>query len=332
MVPRAVALLKRRIFGWGSCYISFPLPILQMLPVIGRPAPELTAFVPGLLGCGLHTKLTNSYRRGDGAAWWLYGATHLPTTRPFSPKRIFLLDSRSEDGQEQQQDFPSSVSNTWSLAGESGAGTTMNSTVGVNGGAIPATLPPVVGDIRRSTVDTLCVRPRSDESDAQAERGVPKGNFVELFRGSAPYIRAHRGAVMVVHMGGEVLEGPGFMSLMDDMGLLTLLGVRTPPCNSASIAELNERSARVVSGAVIGLWGCPQCRLRPPQCPFVTCSSLRFFRFHAKVGEWKIEEVWEVWRKFLLIDVLYIELLTFSTSSHIQNTLLFSKSSRHEPR
>lgn len=86
-------------------------------------------------------------------------------------------------------------------------------------------MPPVVGDIRRESLDTLRVRPRSEEGDAKVERYSPRGNFVELFRGCAPYIRAHLGAVMVVHMGGEVLDDPGFVSLMDDLSLLSLLGV-----------------------------------------------------------------------------------------------------------
>ena len=92
-------------------------------------------------------------------------------------------------------------------------------------------MPPVVGDIRRESLDTLRVRHRSEEGDAKVERDSPRGNFVELFRGCAPYIRAHLGAVMVVHMGGEVLDDPGFVSLMDDLGLLSLLGVSGRTCN-----------------------------------------------------------------------------------------------------
>lgn len=88
-----------------------------------------------------------------------------------------------------------------------------------------SSVPPVIGDIRRGSLDTMHVRPRSAEEDEQAERDAPRGNFVELFRGSAPYIQAHQGATMVVHMGGEVLDDPNFMSLMDDLGLLSLLGV-----------------------------------------------------------------------------------------------------------
>lgn len=90
-------------------------------------------------------------------------------------------------------------------------------------------VPPVVGDIRRATVDTLRVRPlsRIEDVDLGIEQEESRaGTFVDLFRGCAPYIRTHQGSVMVVHMGGEVLDDTSFSSLMDDMGLLSLLGVR----------------------------------------------------------------------------------------------------------
>jgi hypothetical protein len=60
------------------------------------------------------------------------------------------------------------------------------------------------------------------ETPADASRGT----FVELFRGSAPYLRMHRGATFVVHIPGEVLEGPCFQGVMDDIGLLSLLGIQ----------------------------------------------------------------------------------------------------------
>lgn len=98
----------------------------------------------------------------------------------------------------------------------------------VNGSIDPearsaGTIPPVVGDIRRLSTDTLCVRPRAIQEDV---RRAPRGHFVELFRGCAPYIRAHQGATMVIHISGEIVENPSFLGLMDDLGLLALLGVR----------------------------------------------------------------------------------------------------------
>ncbi len=72
-------------------------------------------------------------------------------------------------------------------------------------------------------MDALRVR-RDEDRDEQTA-----GSFVELFRACAPYIRAHLGAVMVIHMGGEVLEDPNFLGIMDDLALLRLLGVSTRP-------------------------------------------------------------------------------------------------------
>ncbi|CBJ29066.1 Amino-acid N-acetyltransferase [Ectocarpus siliculosus] len=70
-------------------------------------------------------------------------------------------------------------------------------------------------------MDALRVRSLSGEGDEETS-----GSFVDLFRGCAPYIRAHLGAIMVIHMGGEVVEDPNFTSIMDDLGLLRLLGAR----------------------------------------------------------------------------------------------------------
>lgn len=86
-------------------------------------------------------------------------------------------------------------------------------------GKVKAPVLPVVGDIKRANLDALRVRQRCREAGEEEE------TFVEQFRACAPYIRAHLGAVMVIHMGGEVLEDPNFMSIMDDLGLLRLLGV-----------------------------------------------------------------------------------------------------------
>eukprot|EP00752_Nemacystus_decipiens_P001827 g1764.t1 len=71
-------------------------------------------------------------------------------------------------------------------------------------------------------MDALRVRKCVEQEQEQAGGG----SFVDLFRACAPYIRAHLGAVMVIHMGGEVLEYPNFLSIMDDLGLLRLLGAR----------------------------------------------------------------------------------------------------------
>lgn len=135
-------------------------------------------------------------------------------------------------------------------------GPVVNGTMGSNGGgSLPqhgntthsndinseaAPLPPVVGDIRRLSTDIIRARtgrraltePRAGEEGKGKEGNggetrVTRGNFVDVFRDSAPYIRAYQGAVMVAHIGGDVVEHPDFFSLMDDWRLLSLLGVRT---------------------------------------------------------------------------------------------------------
>lgn len=54
----------------------------------------------------------------------------------------------------------------------------------------------------------------------------PSGPFAEFFRGSAPYIRAHRGRTFVICFGGEAVRSPGFTELIHDIALLYDLGVR----------------------------------------------------------------------------------------------------------
>lgn len=177
------------------------------------PDHQSSAFISDLCVCdGLHPTLSSiSYQPGHGKVW-AHRASRMPPTG---------IRTRKIYGESVGKEQKDNISSSWPL-GESAA----ESIAGLNGGGVAAKLPPVIGDIRRTTVDKLRVRPRSDERDARAKLDAPKGNFVELFRGSAPYIRAHRGALMVVHIEGETVEGPGFMSLMDDLGLLTLLGVR----------------------------------------------------------------------------------------------------------
>jgi amino-acid N-acetyltransferase len=51
-------------------------------------------------------------------------------------------------------------------------------------------------------------------------------SFVRWFRGSSPYIHAHRGKTFVVYFGGEAVAAPAFASLVHDFALLNSLGVR----------------------------------------------------------------------------------------------------------
>jgi amino-acid N-acetyltransferase len=54
----------------------------------------------------------------------------------------------------------------------------------------------------------------------------PASAFVRWFRGSSPYIHAHRGKTFVVYFGGEAVADPAFPSLVHDFALLNSLGIR----------------------------------------------------------------------------------------------------------
>lgn len=77
--------------------------------------------------------------------------------------------------------------------------------------------------------------------------------FVDWFRQSSPYIHAHRGKVFVLSFGGELLNGPGFASLIHDITLLNGLGIKlvlVPGARPQIEQRLNERNAdmRIANG------------------------------------------------------------------------------------
>ena len=51
-------------------------------------------------------------------------------------------------------------------------------------------------------------------------------SFVAFFRAASPYIHAHRGRTFVVQFGGEAVEDPRFNNLVQDLALLSSLGIR----------------------------------------------------------------------------------------------------------
>jgi amino-acid N-acetyltransferase len=51
-------------------------------------------------------------------------------------------------------------------------------------------------------------------------------DFVRWFRGSAPYIHAHRGKTFVIYFGGEAVADARFPDLIHDFALLNSLGIR----------------------------------------------------------------------------------------------------------
>jgi len=56
--------------------------------------------------------------------------------------------------------------------------------------------------------------------------GSNPDSFIRWFRGSSPYIHAHRGRTFVITLGGEAVADPGFPSLVHDIALLHGLGIR----------------------------------------------------------------------------------------------------------
>ncbi|KZN44348.1 amino-acid N-acetyltransferase [Pseudoalteromonas luteoviolacea] len=50
--------------------------------------------------------------------------------------------------------------------------------------------------------------------------------LVAGFRQSTPYVNAHRGKTFVVMLGGEAVEQPGYRSIINDVALLTSLGIK----------------------------------------------------------------------------------------------------------
>jgi len=55
---------------------------------------------------------------------------------------------------------------------------------------------------------------------------VINNNFVHWFRGSSPYIQAHRHKTFVINFGGEALQDESFQNLIHDFTLLSSLGIR----------------------------------------------------------------------------------------------------------
>lgn len=56
--------------------------------------------------------------------------------------------------------------------------------------------------------------------------GQISDSFVDWFRGSSPYIHAHRGKTFVIAFGGEAVADEGFSNLIHDIALLHGLGIR----------------------------------------------------------------------------------------------------------
>ena len=51
-------------------------------------------------------------------------------------------------------------------------------------------------------------------------------DYSQWFRGSTPYISAHRGKTFVVYLGGDALAHPNITNIVHDLALLHVFGVQ----------------------------------------------------------------------------------------------------------
>lgn len=51
-------------------------------------------------------------------------------------------------------------------------------------------------------------------------------SFTQMFRAMSPYINVHRGATMVIHLPGELIESSVFSAVMQDLVLMHTFGIR----------------------------------------------------------------------------------------------------------
>ncbi|MFO7858824.1 MAG: amino-acid N-acetyltransferase [Ectothiorhodospiraceae bacterium] len=78
--------------------------------------------------------------------------------------------------------------------------------------------------------------------------------YVHWFRRSAPYINAHRGRTLVVNVGGEALRGAGAAALLQDIALLSSLGLRVVLVPGARPQVAERLADRGVESQYHGGW------------------------------------------------------------------------------
>lgn len=91
-------------------------------------------------------------------------------------------------------------------------------------------------------------------------------DYSQWFRGSTPYISAHRGKTFVVFLGGDAMAHPNLTNIVHDLALLNVLGVRLvlvhgsrPQLDAALPASKSHQNRRVTRpedmNTVTGLYG-----------------------------------------------------------------------------
>lgn len=67
---------------------------------------------------------------------------------------------------------------------------------------------------------------RTTTTDSNQQQQFDNQQYVEFFRHSSPYIHAHRDKTLVLLLGGEALASDNFPNIINDIALLSSLGVR----------------------------------------------------------------------------------------------------------
>lgn len=75
-------------------------------------------------------------------------------------------------------------------------------------------IPPSETSTRVCVSDTNLFAPRVEQA------------FVDTFRMSSPYINAHQGLIFVIHIPGAILREPLFFSVMEDIALMRVVGIK----------------------------------------------------------------------------------------------------------
>jgi len=162
-----------------------------------------------------------------------YPAEHLrwclPTVSPDGALLECAMEMCSVDSDDGEAAGEGDGGTTAEAAGEGGGGTTAEAAA-VAGVAPVAPVarpapdvPPEV--LPAPTFQPLSGPPARDFTGLITETRVD-ASFVRSFRMSSPYISTHRSAVFVIHIPGALIREPLFHSVMEDVALLHVVGVR----------------------------------------------------------------------------------------------------------
>ena len=79
-----------------------------------------------------------------------------------------------------------------------------------------------------------------------------KDSFVRFMREASPYLRAHRGQLFVVYLGGDAIAAPGFPALVQDLALLSGIGAKLVVVHGARPQIEAKLAAAGVPSTLVG--------------------------------------------------------------------------------